>query len=303
MKKCLLIALALLLCCTAALAQTVPDDVIRAALLEADPLTGYPTCEMMAEWHQVLGEDADDDSAVVYVVAYTSAFGEVNGVFLGRGDEAVPAVMTFDRSGEDWTLTDIVCVADDSELDEYMPEDACEAYEDYDEDAAQEAIRREVKAWLKAAGRKLDVAVTYYDMDDDLDDVELPEDVWQLTVGWPVGYLDQLAECRYPLDGRMVACVTAWEPDEDDDELGLLSYTMTDAATGEVLQAIAILVTEDAAVITMEDAAGSRRYACTREDDAITDYVLETTGACGIDVEALELNLRIAMMDGIEAYN
>lgn len=303
MKKCFLIVMALLLCCTCALAQTVSDDAIRTALLEVDPLSDYPTCEMMAEWHQVLGEDADGDSAVVYVVAYTSAFGEVNGVFLGRSDEAVPAVLTFAQSGDDWTLTDIECIADDSDLDEYMPEDACNAYDEYDEDAAYEAIREEVTAWLKAAGRKLDVAVTYYDMEDDLDDVELPEEVWQLTVGWPVGYLDQLAACRYPLDGRMVSCVTAWEPDEEDDELGLLSYTMTDDATGEVLQTITILVTEDTAVITMEDAAGSRCYTCIREDDEIADYTLETTGDCAIDVSELERNLRIAMMDGIEAYN
>lgn len=301
MKKLTILALTLLLCCSFALAQTVPDAVIRAALLENDPLDAYPTCDMMAEWHMTLGEEAKGQSAQVYVMAHTAAFGEVNGVFLGQHHMAKATVLTFAQDGDDWKLTQLTRVDDDSR-DDVLPESAQEAYDDYDEDEAFEAIRKEAKAWLKQAGRSMEIAVTYYDMEDDLDDVELPEDVWQLTVGWPVGYLDQLAACRYTRNGSLVTCTTAWEPDEEDDELGVLTYTMKDEA-GQVLETISIAVTEDEAVVSVQDGSGSRRYICTREDDAITGFTMEAEGDCGVDVTALETNLRIAVMQGIEAYN
>lgn len=303
MKRLFPLLLTIMLCCTAALAQTVPDEAIRAALLENDSLSAYPTCEVMAEWHQVLAEDEDGDSTIVYIVADTTAFGEVNGVFLGQHGKAMPAVMTFTGTGDDWQLTKLEPVSSSDDLEDYMPEEACEAFDEFDEDEADEAIRKEAKAWLKAAGRSLDVAVNLYEMEEDLDDVELPSEVWYLTVGWPVGYLDKLATCRYDRNGRTVSCTTAWEPDEDDDELGLLTYTMTDEASGETVEQISILVTENEAVITMEDAGGTRTYFCDREDDEITAFTTEADGECGIDVTVLEENLRIAMMDGIEAYN
>ena len=101
--RTLLLLFALLLTPFAALAQTVPDDVIHDALLTLawDDDGG----EYWTEGHIVLDEEATATGVDAHVYAYLSNYGFMDGVFTCSGGGQIgPVTLHFDHNGGSYTL-------------------------------------------------------------------------------------------------------------------------------------------------------------------------------------------------------
>ena len=91
------------------------DAAVSAAILAENPVSPVSTGEFAAESHYVLGTDEKDGAVVVYLIERYTHFGFHNGFFTDLGGGSTPAVLTFQKTADGYSLVSCETARDGSE--------------------------------------------------------------------------------------------------------------------------------------------------------------------------------------------